>query len=190
MSQPSLYIIAGCNGAGKTTASMTVLPEVLNCREFVNADEIAKGLSPFHPEEVAIEAGKLMLQRIDYLLKMRATFAIETTLATKSYRNLVARAKQSGYRVVLLFFWLKTPEMAEERVATRVASGGHDIPKDTIHRRYWAGLRNLFKIFVPIVDLWSLYDNSNNANPIVKNNVVFNHSILSNIKELCRKKKE
>ena len=80
--------------------------------------------------------------------------------------------------------------MAEERVATRVASGGHDIPKDTIHRRYWAGLQNLFEIFVPIVDLWSLYDNSNNANPIVKNNVVFNHSMLSNIKELCRKKKE
>jgi len=189
MSQPSLYIIAGCNGAGKTTASMTVLPEVLDCREFVNAAEIAKGLSPFHPEEVAIEAGKLMLQRIDYLLKMRATFAIETTLDTKSYRNLVTRAKQSGYRVVLLFFWLKSPEMAEERVATRVASGGHDIPKDTIHRRYWAGLRNLFDIFVPIVDLWSLYDNSSNANPIVKNNEIFNHYILSNIKELCRNRK-
>lgn len=88
MKQPNLYIIAGCNGAGKTTASMTVLPEVLECEEFVNADEIAKGLSPFHPEEMAIEAGKLMLQRIDSLIEHRKSFAIETTLATRSYKNL------------------------------------------------------------------------------------------------------
>lgn len=103
--KPTLYIIAGCNGAGKTTASMSVLPEVLNCREFVNADEIAKGLSPFNPEEVAIEAGKLMLRRINLLLSRHATFAIETTLATKSYKNLVKTAQASGYQVVLLFFW-------------------------------------------------------------------------------------
>lgn len=93
-----LYIIAGCNGAGKTTASMTILPEVLNCREFVNADEIAKGISPFSPEEVAIEAGRIMLQRIEYLLAQDETFAIETTLATKSYRNLIFRAKERGIR--------------------------------------------------------------------------------------------
>lgn len=92
----NLYIIAGCNGAGKTTASMTVLPEVLECEEFVNADEIAKGLSPFHPEEMAIEAGKLMLKRIDTLLGQRKSFAIETTLATRSYKGLVERAKVFG----------------------------------------------------------------------------------------------
>lgn len=90
-----LYIIAGCNGAGKTTASMTILPEVLKCREFVNADEIAKGISPFKPEEVAIEAGRIMLQRIDYLLRSGISFAIETTLATKSYRNLILRAQDT-----------------------------------------------------------------------------------------------
>ncbi|MDE5941645.1 MAG: zeta toxin family protein, partial [Muribaculaceae bacterium] len=101
---PTLYIIAGCNGAGKTTASYSVLPDLLECREFVNADEIAKGLSPFNPESVAIEAGKLMLQRIDLLLSQRKTFAIETTLATRSYSSLVKRAQKNGYHVVLLFF--------------------------------------------------------------------------------------
>lgn len=190
MESPNLYIIAGCNGAGKTTASMTVLPEVLNCEEFVNADEIAKGLSPFHPEEVAIEAGKLMLKRIESLLAQNKTFAIETTLATRSYKSLVERAKTNGYNVTLLFFWLPSPEMAQMRVATRVASGGHDIPMDVIHRRYWLGLDNLFRIFAPIVDHWSLYDNSNNIIPIVEHNVVINNQILSQILESCQNRKK
>lgn len=190
MKHPTLYIIAGCNGAGKTTASMTVLPDVLDCREFVNADEIAKGLSPFHPEEMAIKAGKLMLQRIDYLLSRHDTFAIETTLATKSYKHLVERAKASGYQVILLFFWLPSPEMAECRVAQRVLSGGHNIPKDVIHRRYWAGLSNLFDIFVPIVNLWSLYDNSKELAPIVERNVIVNSSLFSKIKKTCQNKKK
>ena len=157
---PKLYIIAGCNGAGKTTASMSVLPEILDCREFVNADEIAKGLSPFKPEEVAIDAGRIMLQRIDRLLSEQETFAIETTLSTRSYKKLVERVKRLGYEVILLFFWLPSPEMAQQRVALRVASGGHNIPTEVIHRRYWLGIENLFSIFVPIVDRWSLYDNS------------------------------
>lgn len=124
-----LYIISGCNGAGKTTASYTVLPEVLECREFVNADEIAKGLSPFNPESVAIDAGRLMLQRIQELLKMNETFSIETTLSTKSYKNLVIKAHNLGYQVKLIFFWLDTPETAINRVAQRVSEGGHGIPK-------------------------------------------------------------
>lgn len=190
MEKPRLYIIAGCNGAGKTTASMTVLPEVLNCREFVNADEIAKGLSPFKPEEVAIEAGKLMLQRIDVLLRQRVTFAIETTLATRSYKKLVEKAQSLGYTVILLFFWLPSPEMAVERVAMRVASGGHNIPKDVIHRRYWLGLQNLFDIFAPIVDYWSLYDNSLNQEPIVVGNDIVDNVKLSKIMESCRNKKK
>lgn len=190
MNKPSLYIIAGCNGAGKTTASMSMLPEVLNCREFVNADEIAKGLSPFNPEEVAIEAGKLMLHRIDYLLDKKATFAIETTLATKSYKRLVEKAKSLGYKIILLFFWLSSPEMAEMRVAQRVASGGHNIPKDVIHRRYWAGLNNLFEIFVPIVDLWSLYNNTKELSPIVERNIITNSNLLNEIKESCQNKKK
>ena len=156
----NLYIISGCNGAGKTTASFTVLPEILQCREFVNADEIAKGLSPFNPESVAIEAGRLMLKRIDELLERDETFSIETTLATKSYINLVRRAQAKGYRVHLIFFWLETSELAVQRVAERVSKGGHNIPTEVIHRRYVAGIRNLFKTFMSEVDLWMIYDNS------------------------------
>lgn len=190
MNNPTLYIIAGCNGAGKTTASMSVLPEVLECREFVNADEIAKGLSPFKPKEVAVEAGKLMLQRIEYLLTRHFTFAIETTLASRSYKKLVEKAKADGYKVILLFFWLPSPEMAEQRVASRVASGGHNIPIDVIHRRYWAGLRNLFDIFEPIVDLWSLYDNTKGLKPVVERNIVVNAPLFTKIKESCQNKKK
>lgn len=185
----NLYIIAGCNGAGKTTASMTVLPEVLMCEEFVNADEIAKGLSPFHPEEVAIEAGKLMLARIDTLLTQGKSFAIETTLATRSYKTLVHRAKNLGYQIILIFFWLPSPEMAQMRVASRVASGGHNIPKEVIYRRYWLGLQNLFDIFAPIVDCWSMYDNSLNQLPIVVANEIVDSNKLNQIKKLCQNKK-
>jgi len=155
-----LYIICGCNGAGKTTASFTVLPELLGCREFVNADEIARGLSPFNPESVAVEAGRLMLKRIDELLAEGSDFALETTLATRSYVGLVDRAHEQGYRVSLLFFWLRSTELAHERVAERVRRGGHNIAPDVIDRRYRLGLRNLFELFVPIVDEWMLIDNS------------------------------
>ncbi len=156
----NLYIVSGCNGAGKTTASYTVLPEILECREFVNADEIARGLSPFNAESVAIEAGRLMLQRIEELLKEDVTFAIETTLATRSYVNLVMRAQRQGYRVNLLYFWLSSPELAMRRVAERVSKGGHDIPEEIIRRRYTAGINNLFKLFMPVVDYWAIFDNS------------------------------
>ena len=157
-----LYIIAGCNGAGKTTASMTILPKALLVREFVNADEIAKGLSPFNPEGVAIDAGRLMLERIDCLLKRGESFSIETTLATRSYINLVRRAHAEGYQVHLIYFWLKSPELAMQRVAERVAHGGHNIPQDVIVRRYSAGISNLFNLFVNEVDSWMIYDNSDN----------------------------
>ena len=156
----NLYIVSGCNGAGKTTASYTVLPEILECREFVNADEIARGLSPFNAEGVAIEAGRLMLQRIEELLKEDVTFAIETTLATRSYVNLVKRAQRQGYRVNLLYFWLNSPELAMRRVAERVSKGGHGIPEVIIRRRYTAGINNLVKLFMPVVDYWAIFDNS------------------------------
>lgn len=156
----NLYIISGCNGAGKTTASYTVLPEILDCKEFVNADEIARGLSPFNPESVAIEAGRLMLSRIAELLRRNESFSIETTLATRSYFRLVEQAHSQGYQVTLLFFWLKTPEQAIERVAERVSKGGHNIPRDIIIRRYYEGIDNLFRIYMPIVDTWVLVDNS------------------------------
>lgn len=190
MSQPTLYIIAGCNGAGKTTASYSVLPDLLECREFVNADEIAKGLSPFNPESVAIEAGKLMLQRINLLLSQRKTFAIETTLATRSYASLVKRAHEAGYNVVLLFFWLPSPEMAVARVAKRVSEGGHNIPTETIHRRYWLGLQNFFDIFMPIVDSWMFFDNENKSRLIANNKAIMDLEQFSKIKESCLKKKK
>ena len=156
----NLYIISGCNGAGKTTASYTVLPEILDCKEFVNADEIARGLSPFNPESVAIEAGRLMLKRIDELLEKGETFSIETTLATKSYINLVHRAHAKGYIVKVLFFWLNSPQLALLRIAERVAKGGHNIPEEIAQRRYVAGINNLFHLFMDEVDYWDIYDNS------------------------------
>lgn len=187
--RPTLYIIAGCNGAGKTTASYSVLPDLLNCREFVNADEIAKGLSPFNPESVAIEAGKLMLQRIDLLLSQKKTFAIETTLATRSYASLIKRVHENGYQVVLLFFWLSSPELAIERVAKRVREGGHNIPTQTIIRRYWLGLRNFFNIFAPIVDLWTFYENVDDTTLIASSESVINGIKFNKIKELCANRK-
>lgn len=167
-----LFIISGCNGAGKTTASYTILPEVLNCEEFVNADEIAKGLSPFNPETASIQAGRLMLDRIGKLIDMGKDFAFETTLATKSYKNLVQKAKENGYLVTLLFFWLRTPDLAVKRVETRVKEGGHNIPEIVIRRRYENGLKNFFGIFEPLVDEWMFIDNSGEPYGIIaqKNN--------------------
>ncbi|MDE6684165.1 MAG: zeta toxin family protein [Duncaniella sp.] len=183
MIKPTLYIIAGCNGAGKTTASYSVLPDLLECREFVNADEIAKGLSPFNPESVAIEAGKLMLQRIETLMSQLKTFALETTLATRSYALLINKAHKLGYQVVLLFFWLSSPEMAIERVAKRVSEGGHNIPVDTIIRRYWSGLKNFFNVFTSIVDSWMLYNNVDAAKLIANNRLTVDDISYNNIRE-------
>ncbi len=157
---PNLYIISGCNGAGKTTASFTVLPEMLDCDEFVNADEIAKGISPLNPDKAAIEAGRLMLNKINHFINKKIDFACETTLATKSYKNLIIKAKEKEYDIYLLFFWLESVELAIERVKNRVESGGHDIPILVIKRRYLTGIKNLFKIYMPICDNWMIFDNS------------------------------
>ena len=180
-----LYIIAGCNGAGKTTASFTILPEVLDCKEFINADEIAKGLSPFQPESVAMQAGRIMLARMDELLQKGETFAFETTLATKSYKQKIEWAQANGYEVTLLFFWLCNVAMAKERVAQRVAEGGHNIPLETIERRYYNGITNLFAIYIDMVDICYIFDNSegrkeliaqkkNNKDIVIYNNDKFN----------------
>lgn len=160
MNDKKLYIIAGCNGAGKTTASFTILPEILDCKEFVNADEIAKGLSPFQPEKVSFEAGRIMLNRINELLSENQNFAFETTLSTRSYKDKVAEAKDKEYRVTLLFFWLQSIDLAKERVKTRVLEGGHNIEPDVIERRYIRGIKNLFDIYLPIVDGALIFDNS------------------------------
>ena len=160
MKDKNLYIIAGCNGAGKTTASFTILPEIIECKEFVNADEIAKGLSPFQPEKVSFEAGRIMLNRINELLGENESFAFETTLSTRSYKHKILQAKEQGYTTTLLFFWLENIELAKERVETRVKEGGHNIPKDVIERRYLKGINNLFDIYLEIVDGALIFDNS------------------------------
>jgi len=162
-----LYIIAGCNGAGKTTASFTILPEVLDCKEFINADEIAKGLSPFQPESVAMQAGRIMLARMDELLQKGEIFAFETTLATKSYKQKIEWAQANGYEVTLLFFWLDSPNMAKKRVAQRVSEGGHSIPSQTIERRYHSGIANLFAIYINMVDICYIFDNSEGRKELI-----------------------
>lgn len=179
-----LYIIAGCNGAGKTTASYTVLPKMLDCKEFVNADEIARGLSPFQPENVDLQAGRLMLTRIKKLIEDGNDFAFETTLSTRSYANLIHVAKQKGYFITLLFLWLNSPELAIKRVKTRVIEGGHNIPENVIRRRYKSGLINFFQLYIPISDYWLLIDNSGEPyqviseglknKPVIKNQIIWN----------------
>ena len=177
---PTLFIIAGCNGAGKTTSSYTVLPELLNVKEFVNADEIAKGLSPFQPDKVAIEAGKIMLRRIDELIAQRQDFAFETTLATRSFVLLCHEARQKGYSICLTFLWLDTPELAIERVKQRVADGGHNIPTDTILRRYEAGLKNFVNLYRQIVDFWLFIDNSKTEQELIAEGKIDNEVIVYN----------
>ena len=159
---PNLYIISGCNGAGKTTASYTILPEMLHCREFVNSDEIAKGLSPFNANTmaVAVEASRIMYKRIRELIGVEETFALETTLASRSIANLIKNAQQKGYYVTLLYFWLNTPDLAVERVKNRVIAGGHFVNESTVRRRYRSGIVNLFNLYIPICDYWMITDNS------------------------------
>ncbi len=157
---PKLFIIAGPNGAGKTTASFTLLPQILDCREFVNADEIARGLSPFNPESVAFEAGRIMLQRIQQLISNNQTFAFETTLTTRSYTGLIKKCKEKGYKIILIFLWLDSPELAMARVRSRVKKGGHSIPEDVIKRRYKKGLQNFVNLFMPLCDEWIVANNS------------------------------
>ena len=159
---PYLYIISGCNGAGKTTASYTILPEMLGCKEFVNSDEIAKGISPFNADTmaVAIEASRIMYKRIRELIASQQTFALETTLASRSIAKLLLGAQEKGYYVTLLYFWLNTPDLAVERVKNRVASGGHNVTETTVRRRYDTGIDNLFHLYIPICDFWMIADNS------------------------------
>ena len=157
-SQPTIYILAGPNGAGKTTFANSFLPTFANCREFLNADLIAAGLAPFAPETQAIRASELLLGRIRELVAVRATFSFETTLAARSYRTSIHEWRRLGYRVVLYFIWLPSPELAIQRVAKRVREGGHNIPDAVVRRRYARGLANLFDLYIPIVTTVCVYD--------------------------------
>ena len=155
-----MYIISGPNGAGKTTASYTMLPDLLNLRTFVNADEIADELSPQNPEREMIRASRLMLERMDQLIEKGDDFAVETTLATRSLAGTIVQAQRKGYMVGIFYFWLKSDDLAVKRVAIRVSSGGHNVPETTIRRRYYQGMENLRRIYLPLCNYWVLIDNS------------------------------
>jgi len=164
---PRLYILSGCNGSGKTTASYTLLPEMLECTQFVNSDEFAKSLSPFNPAEASVVASRYMLMRINYLLDRKEDFSIETTLATRSLVGIINTAKESGYTVTILYFWLSSPELAIQRVRNRVLAGGHNIPDNVVRRRYGMGLRYFFETYMPMCDRWILADNSSSPFKVV-----------------------
>ncbi|MBM3933504.1 MAG: Zeta toxin family protein [SAR202 cluster bacterium] len=162
---PLVVVVAGPNGAGKTSTSKKLLHGALAVNEYVNADQIASGLSAFQPETAAVEAGRVMLIRLKALAKARENFAFETTLASRTFAPWLEVLRASGYRTHLNFVALRSPELAILRVAQRVKNGGHNIPDNTVRRRYVSGLRNFFHLYRPIVDSWQVYDNSDRRGP-------------------------
>jgi len=158
--QPSVIVLAGPNGAGKSTAAPRMLRGTLTVTEFVNADTIAQGLSAFSPENLAVAAGRIMLNRLHELAAAREDFAFETTLASRSFAAWFRDLIGQGYDFHLVFLWLPSAEMAISRVAKRVQLGGHFVPDETVRRRYVAGLRNFFRLYQPIASSWRFYDNS------------------------------
>ncbi len=182
---PELFIIAGCNGAGKTTAAYNLLPEVFQTIEFVNADEIARGINKNDVESAAIAAARIMLNRIDYLIENKKSFAFEATLSGLTYLKIIEKAKLKDFKVTLFFVNLESAEIAFERVAIRVKKGGHGIPQDIIERRYKKGLAN-FPKYTSIVQNWYLFDNSGQAYQIIAKSIdgikeILNFTIYKNI---------
>ncbi|BCG46029.1 hypothetical protein GEOBRER4_n0806 [Citrifermentans bremense] len=167
MKKPHIIIIAGPNGAGKSTTAQTLLQGTLGVTEFVNADVIAQGLSAFNPERAAFQAGRVMLKRLQQLAEEREDFAFETTLASRTFAHWIQELKGTGYAFHLFFLWLPVPEFAVARVAERVEMGGHNVPEDTIRRRYQAGLSNFFTHYRHLADSWFFYDNSQSTGPLL-----------------------
>ncbi len=184
---PNLYIIGGANGAGKTTTALKLLPHFLECYEYVNADSIAQALSPFKPESVAIQAGRLMLKRLHDLTASQVDFAFETTLASRSFVPFIKECKNKGYRINLIYLWLENAELAVERVRRRVEAGGHNIPEDVIRRRYETGRRNFHRLYLSLASEWVAYDNSAEAPLMVATGgmntktIIYNQSTWSKI---------
>lgn len=157
---PNVIVIAGPNGAGKSTLAPALLRDTLSISEYVNADTIAEGLSAFAPENASFDAGRVMLHRLNELARQRRDLSFETTLASRFYANWIRGLRANGYRFTLIFLWLESPELAQERVKERVRLGGHNIPNDTIARRYERGLKNLFELYIPVADTWSVRNTS------------------------------
>jgi predicted ABC-type ATPase len=188
---PNVYLIGGPNGSGKTTIAKRLLPNFLGVIEYVNADEIAAGLSPFNPASVAISAGRLMLERLVMLKTQKVDFAFESTLAARNFARFLRDCQSSGYRINLIYIWLQTPDLALERVRTRVASGGHHIPEDVVRRRYERGRINLTQLYLPLCDTWIVYDNSREApslvakRPLAQQTMIYSPSIWQQITEVA-----
>ena len=185
---PTVYVIGGANGAGKTTTSLILLPTRLNVIEFVNADAIAAGISPLNPESMAMQAGRIMLERLELLSASGANFAFETTLASRTFAPFLQKCKDRGYAIALIYFWLRSADLAIERVSRRVAAGGHSIPDDVVRRRYERGRTNLTSLYLPLVDEWMIFDNSESESILVaeqelgQNQVIYNNDIWSQIR--------
>jgi predicted ABC-type ATPase len=155
-----VYLIAGSNGAGKTTFAREFLPYYAKCENFVNADLIAQGLSPFRPESAAFRAGRLVIQQVGIFKHRRQTFGFESTLSGKGHAQLLKQIKSAGYRVTIFYLWVPDAEMAIARIAERVEDGGHNVPPDVVRRRFRRSLKNFFDVYRPLADCWFLFDNS------------------------------
>lgn len=162
-SQPSIYVIAGPNGAGKTTFANIVLPNFLHVKDFVNADTLARGLSAFAPESVKIEAGRLMLKRLGELTAENATFAFESTLASRSFHSFLRRQQASGYEIKLFYVWVADPAISVMRVANRVTQGGHHVPETDVRRRYQRSVSNMLSLYLPLADYAEIYHNTDDG---------------------------
>ncbi|MEY3870446.1 MAG: hypothetical protein RLZZ338_4340 [Cyanobacteriota bacterium] len=179
---PNLYIIGGANGSGKTTVALSLLPNFLDCFEYVNADAIAAGLSQFNPESVAILAGRLMIERLRNLSNSGTDFAFETTLAARNFARFLRECKTKGYTINLIYFWLQSQELAIQRVQERVESGGHSIPEDVIRRRYDKGRKNLTSLYLPLCDTWKVYNNSMDTPQLIAKGRLQSQPIIYEIK--------
>ena len=157
---PDIFVIAGINGAGKTTIATRLLPNFLNITEFLNTDEIAKGLSPFNPSGAQIAAGRIFLKRLEEMIKQKRSFAFETTLAGKGYLKTLKDCKARGYTIHILYVWITSPTLAIQRVKARVRQGGHFVESDIIKRRYGRGLANFIQLYFPLADEVLVYDNT------------------------------
>jgi len=164
---PNVYIIAGPNGAGKTTFAREFLPKYANCRNFINPDLIAAGMSPFSPEAAAIRAGRLMLGEIELSMRRRDDFGYETTRAGRSYLRVIRRLKESGYAVHFFYLWVPSVELALARIRERVLRGGHDVPEGVVRRRFDRSMANFLVHYRLLADRWIFYDNSGSVPAII-----------------------
>lgn len=167
MPPPTIYLIAGCNGAGKTTFAKEFLPHEVKCLRFYNADELARGLSPLDPQAAAMKAGRLLLSEIRESIREKQTFALESTLSGKTYVRTLRDAKSRGFQIYLHYLWLATPAIAIARVRERVKKGGHNVPVADIKRRFGRSLQHLTSAYAPLADRWAVWNNESSPPRLV-----------------------